>query len=86
MTASKGWLPQEAIRIKRDGGALDGEDLQQFVTGITTFFAHILASSSNLPSSSIFFMLQTGNTEIVSSSGLISRFLMRYFRMNSTGS
>jgi thymidine phosphorylase len=29
-----GWLPQEAIRIKRDGGALDGEDLQQLVAGI----------------------------------------------------
>ncbi len=34
MQRSNGWLPQEAIRIKRDGGALDGEDLQQFVTGI----------------------------------------------------
>ena len=28
MNASNGWLPQEAIRIKRDGGALDGDDLQ----------------------------------------------------------
>jgi thymidine phosphorylase len=34
MQRSKGWLPQEAIRIKRDGGTLDGEDLQQFVAGI----------------------------------------------------
>jgi thymidine phosphorylase len=34
MQRSKGWLPQEVIRIKRDGGALDGEDLQQFVAGI----------------------------------------------------
>jgi thymidine phosphorylase len=34
MQRSKGWLPQEAIRIKRDGGALDSDDLQQFVAGI----------------------------------------------------
>jgi len=34
MQRSKGWLPQEAIRIKRDGGTLDGDDLQQFVAGI----------------------------------------------------
>ena len=34
MTASNGWLPQEAIRIKRDGGALDGDDLRQLVAGI----------------------------------------------------
>jgi thymidine phosphorylase len=34
MQRSKGWLPQETIRIKRDGGALDGDDLQQFVAGI----------------------------------------------------
>jgi len=34
MQASKGWLPQEAIRIKRDGGALDGDDLRQLVAGI----------------------------------------------------
>ena len=35
MKASKDWLPQETIRIKRDGGALDGDDLRQLVAGIS---------------------------------------------------
>jgi len=35
MKASKDWLPQEAIRIKRDGGALDGDDLRNLVAGIS---------------------------------------------------
>ena len=34
MKAEHGWLPQEAIRIKRDGGVLDGDDLRQLVAGI----------------------------------------------------
>jgi thymidine phosphorylase len=34
MRGSKGWLPQEAIRIKRDGGVLDADDLRQLVAGI----------------------------------------------------
>ncbi len=34
MRQATGWLPQEAIRIKRDGGVLDADDLRELVTGI----------------------------------------------------
>ncbi len=34
MRKATGWLPQEAIRIKRDGGVLDVDDLRELVAGI----------------------------------------------------